>query len=528
MGELPSNLTSGQLDAGCGTKPSLRKIDTYLSVSLPYEKPDQEGKFWIVWIFQRIPPVTELPTLLEKLEQITRNFLLEGAAAGRQRNDPEAIHTETRSASVLAIALSRLSKAQRYKTSSILQTLADSLVEAGLCESAALALHNQGKIKSFVLSDMSLSKYSDEFKYLMRSRVGAAPLSHTVKCQDLSDQGFELALMAEMATADAIHLDLPEADRPNGLSIVLISPPSNRDLTTECNALRELITVSLRHARPISKKRRITRISGGILALSLAIWLALPAPLRITATAISRPLNAQAIALPFEVFLERMLVRTGDTVKEGDIIARLRAPNIEEQRSEISLQIGIEEITAQAALSSNDYGAYVLSKQKIEAQQLQLKQIEDRLMQMELRAPHAGRVVSAQGPEVTGSHLPLGETIAMIQPAALFSVSLTVSRVDAAHLAKGQLGEVWFRGLSGQTWDLITETPVIVQTDAETGSERLTVSARLTGADQKQLFAGLAGFAKIDAGESMRVKVLGRYIGEYLRTKAWKWFDLRL
>ena len=146
---------------------------------------------------------------------------------------------------------------------------------------------------------------------------------------------------------------------------------------------------------------------------------------------------------------------------------------------------------------------------------------------MTFTAPVSGRIVQSIAGDGLGGFHQLGEAIAMIQPSAQFSVLLTVSRVDAPLLQPGQTGEVWFRGMPRQIWTLETRTPVTVTVNPASTEESLTLRADLTSGNQETLVAGLSGFGKIDVGQDMRAKVFGRYVIEFLRTKAWTWFDLR-
>jgi hypothetical protein len=116
----------------------------------------------------------------------------------------------------------------------------------------------------------------------------------------------------------------------------------------------------------------------------------------------------------------------------------------------------------------------------------------------------------------------------MIQPDARFVSTLTVARVDAPLLRTGQTGSLWFRGISGQTWDFEIISAPMQRSDPTTREETLVVQARITGDDQSRLFAGLAGFARIETGQTIRIAALTRYAREYLRMKLWTWFDFQL
>jgi hypothetical protein len=141
---------------------------------------------------------------------------------------------------------------------------------------------------------------------------------------------------------------------------------------------------------------------------------------------------------------------------------------------------------------------------------------------LDLRAPISGRVVQVLGSEVAGNYQATGETLAMIQPDARFVSTLTVARVDAPLLRTGQTGSLWFRGISGQTWDFEIISAPMQRSDPTTREETLVVQARITGDDQSRLFA------RIETGQTIRVAALTRYAREYLRMKLWTWFDFQL
>ncbi|MEC7963156.1 MAG: HlyD family efflux transporter periplasmic adaptor subunit, partial [Pseudomonadota bacterium] len=320
-------------------------------------------------------------------------------------------------------------------------------------------------------------------------------------------------------------LDLPAAGT-HGYAFMLFGPTPQAE--AQLAALKAVLAASLPGRTPRPMRALALRGAALTATAALLVWLALPAPLKVTATATSLPASAQAMALPFEAFLEQMHVRVGDQVAAGDPIADLRAPNLLDQRADLVAQIAIEEVSAQSALSANDYGAYVLSEQKIAQNRKRLDQLEERLAQLRLRAPFDARVVQALGHEVLGAYQPTGENIAVVQPENRYAARLKIARVDAPLLQVGQSGEIWFRGISGQEWQLNVTSAPSLTVDPTTGEEELTLKAELLGQDQARLFAGLTGFARIEAGEQMRALVLSRYAREYIRMKLWTWFDFQL
>lgn len=508
---LPEGLTIDALRKLCSDKTGIRKMGERLCVTLP--ETGQNGASWIVWLFDHVPGVTELPGLVDKLKALSAGF-------ARPQISAETVDR----ADAVSLALKQLAGATRRNEAALMQLAANVCVEAGLCDAVALARIREGKVQRIELSDQKLSSIADEIRFLLRERIADDASSEVVHRDSFAEENFDSALLSEMAESDSLLLDVP-GKAEDSFGFILFSPA--KEVATEIAGIRDLLTVLLARKKRTGLRAKVMRYAMIGAAAALVIWLLLPAPLRITATAISQPAQARSLALPFEVFLEEMHVRVGDQLTVGDPVARFRSPALEERRAEMALQTETEKIGAQAALSANDYGAYVLAEQRIATNERQLSHIEDRLAQLQVVAPENGRVIAAMGREIIGAFVPPGESIVTLQPEASFNLRLSVGRVDAPLLKLGQTGDVWFRGISGRTWPLTITAPAMQETNANTGQTELIFSARLEGDDQEDLFVGLAGFANIETGRAMRAKVLGRYITEYLRMKAWTWFDLR-
>ena len=297
----------------------------------------------------------------------------------------------------------------------------------------------------------------------------------------------------------------------------------------EMGALRDMIALSLRDRTraPAPMALRLRRMAALALAGALVAYLAWPAPRVITATGLAQPAEAVSVALHFDAFLNAMHVAVGQEVAEGELLADFLAPDLEERRSETALQIAVEEVAAQSALAQNDYGAFVLAEQRIAAQQRRLDNLEARLDRLGLRAPVDGVVVDAMGRGTSGAFVPTGEQVVLIQEDARFALTLTVLRVDAPMIEAGQRGEVYFRGISGESFDFRLTTPVMIERNPDTGEERLTARAVIEDEDQSRLLAGLSGYARLEAGTAPRGLSFARYAIEYVKVQAWTYLGLR-
>jgi hypothetical protein len=89
------------------------------------------------------------------------------------------------------------------------------------------------------------------------------------------------------------------------------------------------------------------------------------------------------------------------------------------------------------------------------------------------------------------------------------------------------VGEVYFRGISGESFPFTISTPVMVERDPQTGEERLTARATIVAEGQGRLLTGLSGYGRILSDPAPRALNLARYAIEYVRVKAWSYLGLR-
>lgn len=525
-GALPAGMSVQDLRAMCADKPNMRKLAERLAIVLPVATTLPR---WQAWVFDTVPPLNALSALVQDIQARGAAVLAASGAAQPGQQGAEASVTmadgQVAPDTAAVVALTALGQGSKRGVKAVLQVIANAMIETGLCQFAALAELRRGKVRALTLSDQVGEPYADELRHVILHQIGDEPQQRRIPANDFTAENLDPALLGDMFGGGDLVLDLP-APGTHGYAFMLFGATAQAE--TQLAALKAVLAAALPGRTPRPMRALALRGAALTTTAALLVWLALPAPLKVTATATSLPASAQAMALPFEAFLEQMHVRVGDQVAAGDPIADLRAPNLLDQRADLVAQIAIEEVSAQSALSANDYGAYVLSEQKIAQNRKRLDQLEERLAQLQMRAPFDARVVQALGHEVLGAYQPTGENIAVVQPENRYAARLKIARVDAPLLQVGQSGEIWFRGISGQEWQLNVTSAPSLTVDPTTGEEELTLKAELLGQDQARLFAGLTGFARIEAGEQMRALVLSRYAREYIRMKLWTWFDFQL
>ncbi len=491
------------------SKPGMKKLDTQMVACLP-----AGGEGTVGWVFDKVAPVTELPGLKSRLSELSKTY----AAAPDDLPAPAA--------GALALIICQLSHAGKLRRTARMQAAVDVIAETGLAAKAAIVAFRNGRFTKAVYSDRSLTPFADVLRVLLKQHQRAE--SATLTFDAHASEPTEAALLTEAAGAGTLICRIPSKGSA-GFALCFFGPAHGADKALDpLEGLLGLATGT--KLGPVPRRRWKGVLKAGVpwaLATALAVFLALPAPLTVTVSALSEPGSGRTVALPFDAFLDSMRVEVGDMVEAGQILAMLKAPDLDYQRSQVEMETSVERIVAQTALSENDYGAYTLAEQRIATNTERLLQIETKLDQLTIRAPVSGTIVSALGNGNSGQFVATGDAITVVQDKDAFQLLLTVPRVDAALLRAGQSGEVYFRGLPGDTFAFTLQTPVFEQAGPGGTETRLVARARIERGGRGQLFSGLSGFARVTAGERARIFVWSRYVIEYAKVKAWTYLGLR-
>jgi multidrug resistance efflux pump len=272
-------------------------------------------------------------------------------------------------------------------------------------------------------------------------------------------------------------------------------------------------------------RRWLRRGVGLAVVAGLAVWLALPAPLSITATGEALAADVTVIALPTDGYLSQVQVRNGDPVAVGAPIARFTSPQLEDALAEARLQASIEQLNAQVALADNKYAEYQISEQRLEVASTRITQLTDKIASLSIVSPVGGRVLNAMPATVTGAFSQTGQEVATVQTSDRMFVKMALERLDARLVRQGMEGTVFFRGLANRAFALKVLNPATVVVDSRTGAERVEALAELTAPDG--VIAGMSGIISLEGEPAPRIVSYGRYAYEFLRAKSWTYLGLK-
>jgi putative peptide zinc metalloprotease protein len=169
-------------------------------------------------------------------------------------------------------------------------------------------------------------------------------------------------------------------------------------------------------------------------ALGLGALGLVPAPDRRRAVGVVESADEAGVFFEAEGIVEEVLVRDGDRVTKGQVLARGRSDELESQAMYIRAQLAELESKQREALRTNLAAAQV-AQEYLGAIQSQLALIEKRIAGLTMRAPRDGVVVGLDADELLGSLVRIGQPLCTILEPGNVRVTAILSQTEADWLS---------------------------------------------------------------------------------------------
>jgi len=258
----------------------------------------------------------------------------------------------------------------------------------------------------------------------------------------------------------------------------------------------------------------------GALAVVLALGV-VQAEHRVAARTVVEGAVQRAAVAPFAGYVLESRVRAGDTVREGQVLARLDDRDLRLEQARWSAELQQLQGKQRQAMAAQDRTSMLLAGAQIEQAQAQLALVNNRLERASLKAPFDGVVVSGDLSQLLGTPVEVGKVLFEIAPLDAYRVILEVDERDIDHLRVGQGGELALSGLPGQTLPFAVKQITPVTTAAE-GRNHFRVEAEVQAATDR-LRPGMEGVGKVQVGERRLIWLWTHRFTDWLRLTLWNW-----
>lgn len=229
-----------------------------------------------------------------------------------------------------------------------------------------------------------------------------------------------------------------------------------------------------------------------------------------------------AMTAPFQGYVRESASRAGDTVKKGQVLARLDDRDLKLER--VRLQAQREQYNKQfrEAMAKRDRTQVRLVTSQIGQVEAQLALVEEQLSRMEIVAPFDGVIVSGDLTQAIGAPTERGQVLFEIAPLEGYRVVLQVDERSIGDVRVGQRGQLVLAAMPGENLPIVIEKITPVST-AKEGRNVFRVEASLDTDPGTRLRPGMEGVAKVDVDTRRLVWIWTRELVNWVRLKWWQW-----
>jgi hypothetical protein len=253
----------------------------------------------------------------------------------------------------------------------------------------------------------------------------------------------------------------------------------------------------------------------------LMVLLAVPFEFRVGGNARVEGEIQRVLVAPADGFLKQALVRPGDSVKAGQVLAELAEQDLQLERNKWVSELAQHENAYSAAMARADRTQLVISQAKVDEARAQLALVDGQIGRSRIVAPFDGVLIRGDLTQSLGAPVQRGDVLLTVAPRQRFRVIVEIDERDIARVRTGQRGSL---ALSALPWDSlpVTVTRITPMATAVEGHNVFEVEAAL-GNIPDSLRPGLRGMARITVGTEPLLWAWTHRLTGWLRLTVWGW-----
>ena len=270
----------------------------------------------------------------------------------------------------------------------------------------------------------------------------------------------------------------------------------------------------------LEKRRRAALVVGA--AAALLFLLIFPLPLRVVGDASVSPAQSVLIQPEVEGVVQRVLVREGDAVTAGTVLANLSDWQYRAQLAAAQAKYETAVSQMNRSLNGNDGGEAGIQKIQADYWASELTRARERLDRTQLRSPINGVVATAHVEDLVGRKLMPGDTLAEVVDTSRAIVDVAIDENDVLLLHPGEKASVKLDGFPTRTFH--GEVTVVSPRSQVQGADRVFFARVAVSNPDGLIRDGMQGRGKVVSGWSPAGKVLFRRPAIWIWSKLWSWF----
>jgi multidrug efflux pump subunit AcrA (membrane-fusion protein) len=169
----------------------------------------------------------------------------------------------------------------------------------------------------------------------------------------------------------------------------------------------------------------------------LAALLAWQRPHKIDCECQLQPIVRRFVAAPFDGTLEESLVKPGDVVAEGDVLAQMDGRETRLELSALEAEFAQARKAWEVSLSIDDIHEAQQAKLEMKRLELKIEILRQQQQDLQIRSPLRGFVVSGDLEDCEGAPLKVGQSLFEIAPTERMKVEVVIPEAEIAYVRAG-------------------------------------------------------------------------------------------
>lgn len=416
------------------------------------------------------------------------------------------------------------------------------------CERVSIGLEKAGTIQVQVISDTAtFDRRTNLVRLIGEAMDEVLDLGVELVYPALDADEIGAIAHAELATEckDVGICSVPLLDDGHAIGVMTLErtkpAPFDRESVELCKTIGMLLgpILALKRENERSVWQRMSESTGGaaralfgprhpgakliaLLALGIVLFFSLVAgDYRVASKTMIEGAVQRAAVAPFEGYVAESHARAGDTVKKGQVLARLDDKDLKLERLRWTSEREQAQRKYWQAAASQDRATMAVTAAQVDQAQAQLSLVEEKLARATLVAPFDGVVVVGDLSQLLGSPVELGKTLFEIAPLDAYRVILNVDERDIAEIRVGQHGELALSGIPYETMRFAVKQITFIST-AQDGRNFFRVEAQIDQPSER-LRPGMEGVGKVLVGERKLIWIWTHSLVDWLRLWTWRW-----
>ncbi len=260
-------------------------------------------------------------------------------------------------------------------------------------------------------------------------------------------------------------------------------------------SLKEQAWSSFRKLKNKSWARKAL-VAVGLVGLLLCV----PMPYRVACECEVQPVMRRYISAPYSGILESTQHQAGDVVDQGEVLATMDGRQLRIELSGLLAQLDGAKKQSDSALAKSDYAASQIAKTEMASLGAQIELLKEQLVNLEIRSPIGGIIVSGDLKKAEGAPLEQGQTLFEVGPLNEMYAEIAIPESEIQYVARDMPVKIKLNSFPFKSW---TGTIERIHPGTELVNDETVFIARVKLPNAEQLLRpGLNGSAKIKSAWS--------------------------